>query len=274
MTGSTTVAVGSRSLRHVSRRPSRQIIVGSASLVVFLLLWEGFGRQNRTFASFPTAVWSAAGEILVRDPSLRGAMVETLQGLFLGFAVSFSLAIFIGYLMAAIRTLDIALLPYVQGLYSTPRIAIIPLLVLWVGIGFELRVTIVVLSSVFPMILTIREGAKSVSNEFVDVATAFCASPPQRWWTTTLPGSLPFVFASTRIGLQRALIGVIVAEMAASVAGTGRLILQYGQFFQTDKLMVPIILIGLFSIGLSTVLRSLQNFVTPWRRATPRPGKS
>ena len=255
-------------------RPSQQVLVGLASLTIFILVWEYLGQRNSVFASYPSAILSAGGEVLIADPRLRVAFLETLQGLFVGFGISLGLALVFGYLMAAVRTLDVALLPYVQGLYSTPRIAIIPLLVLWVGIGYELRVTIVVLSSVFPMILTIRDGAKSVADEYVDVATAFCANAPQRWWTTTLPGSLPFLFASTRIGLQRALIGVIVAEMAASVSGTGRLILQYGQFFQTDRLMVPIIMIGLFSIGLSTTLRSLQNLVTPWRRATPRPGKS
>lgn len=254
-------------------RPSPQLMVGLLSLAVFLTVWELVGGRNPIFASYPTAIVDAGREVLIEDPALRGAFLETLQGLFVGFSISFVSAVVLGYLLAGSLTADIALRPYIQGLYSTPRIAMIPLLVLWVGIGFELRVTIVVLSSVFPMILTIRDGAKSVADEYVDVARSFVATSRQRWWTTTLPGSLPFLFAATRIGLQRSLIGVIVAEMAASVAGTGRLILQYGQFFQTAKLMVPIIAIGLFSILLSRSLRAVQNFVTPWRRATARPGK-
>lgn len=267
-------AVGESMSTSLTRRLSPQFVVGLLSISVFVTLWQFVGQINPLFASYPSAIVAATREILLDDPALRGAFLETLRGLLTGFTISFLSAVVLGYLLAGSRTADIALRPYVQGLYSTPRIAMIPLLVLWVGIGFELRVTIVVLSSVFPMILTIRDGAKSVSEEYVDVAVSFVASRAQRWWTTTLPGSLPFLFAATRIGLQRSLIGVIVAEMAASVAGTGRLILQYGQFFQTAKLMVPIIAIGLFSILLSSTLRRIQNFVTPWRQASARHGRS
>jgi ABC-type nitrate/sulfonate/bicarbonate transport system permease component len=255
------------------RGPSQQQIVGLASLLCVLVVWEFFGRVNPTFLSYPTAVATAAWNLLVVDRRLLAAFGETLWGLSVGYVIALTLAIALGYLMAAVRTVDLALLPYVNALYATPRIALIPLLVLWVGIQFELRVTIVILSSIFPMILTVRDGARTVADEYTDVARSFVAGAWQTWRTTTLPGSLPFVFAALRIGLQRALIGVIVAEMAASVAGTGRIILQYGQFFQTANLLVPIIVIGLFSIFLTGVLRRIQDVATPWRRSRPTSGR-
>lgn len=255
-------------------RPSQQQFVGAVSLLVVLVTWEMLGRVNPVFLSYPSAVAAAAWKLLVQDSELLHAFGETLWGLTVGFVISFILAVALGYLMAAARVADIALLPYVNALYATPRIALIPLLVLWVGIQFELRVTIVILSSIFPMILTIRDGARAVDEEFTDVARSFVASRWQTWHTTTLPGSVPFVFAALRIGLQRALIGVIVAEMAASVAGTGRQILEYGQFFQTDRLLVPVFVIGFFSILLTVVVRRIQDLVTPWRRATDRGGSN
>lgn len=244
----------------------RQRLARLGSLVAMVLVWEFAGRFNPTFLSYPSEIVRAGWEILFVNRELVAAFGETLWGLVVGYAISMTLGISIGYLMAASRTVDVALLPYVNALYATPRIALIPLLVLWVGIQFELRVTIVILSSIFPMILTIRDGALETAEDYLDVARCFVATSWQMWRTTTLPGSLPYVFSALRIGLQRALIGVIVAEMAASVAGTGRLILEYGQFFQTDKLLVPVIIIGLFSIFLTAVLKALQNLATPWRR--------
>ena len=81
-----------------------------------------------------------------------------------------------------------------------------------------------------------------------------------------VPGSLPYLFAGLRIGSARALVGIIVAEMAAAVTGTGQLIIQYGRFFETDKLFVPVIILGLFSILLAELVYFIQRRATPWAR--------
>jgi NitT/TauT family transport system permease protein len=172
----------------------------------------------------------------------------------------------LGYLMGYFKGLDVALGPYVNALYATPRIALIPLLVLWVGIGFGMRFTIVILSAVFPIIITVRDGARSVADEFLDVARIFVAGGWRTWRTTILPGSLPYVFSALRIGAQRSLIGILVAEILAALSGTGRIIQDYGQFFQTDRLLVPIFAIGFFSIFMTGALNFIQRRVTPWER--------
>jgi len=236
------------------------------SLFVVLALWELVGRQNAVFLSYPTAVAQAAWEVLVLDDRLRSAFAETLTGYAVGFVAATVLGIAVGFLMGQFKTFDIALSPYVNALYATPRIAIIPILVLWVGIGFGLRVTIVILSAIFPIIITVRDGAKSVAAEYLDVARSFVATKWQTWRTAILPGSLPYVFAALRIGAQRSLIGIIVAETLAAVTGTGRMIQDYGQFFQTDRLLVPILAIGFFSILMTSALHLLQRKVTPWER--------
>jgi ABC-type nitrate/sulfonate/bicarbonate transport system permease component len=238
-----------------------------AGALVVLVLWEVIGRQNEVFLSYPTAVLRAAWEILVLDDELRSAFGETLHGYLVGYVVAMALGTTIGFAMGRIKALDVALAPYVNALYATPRIALIPLLVLWVGIGYGMRLTIVILSAVFPIIITVRDGAKSVAAEYLDVANSFVATGWQTWRTTILPGSLPYVFSAFRIGAQRSLIGIIVAETLAAVTGTGRMIQDYGQFFQTDRLLVPILVIGFFSIFMTALLNLLQRIVTPWDRA-------
>lgn len=258
------VPVGRR--RRSTRADRRSRLARVISVLAVLAAWELVGRQNEAFLSYPTAVLRAAWEELVLDDRLRSAFGETLYGYVFGYAAAMVIGTTIGFAMGRIKGLDVALSPYVNALYATPRIALIPLLVLWVGIGFGMRLTIVILSAVFPIIITIRDGAKSVAAEYLDVASSFVATGWQTFRTTILPGSLPYLFSAFRIGAQRSLIGIIVAETLAAVTGTGRMIQDYGQFFQTDRLLVPIIVIGFFSIFMTAVLNFIQRRVTPWDR--------
>ena len=234
------------------------------SVIGVLVLWELLGRLDPIVASYPTAIAAAFVQLAFVDNTLWPAFATTLQGLVVGFVISSVLGVIIGFAMGRIRLVDLILDPYVSALYATPRIALVPLLVLWVGIDFELRVTIVVLSSIFPIIINTYIGAKSVDRELLDTGRAFAANGWQMLTTVVVPASLPYLFAGLRIGVARALVGIIVAEMTAAVTGTGQLIIQYGRFFQTDKLFVPVIILGLFSIVLAELVYFLQRRATPW----------
>jgi len=238
----------------------------AASVIVVVAAWEIFGRLDPIIASYPSAIAAAFVELGFTEDVLLPAFATTLHGLVVGFAIAAVLGIVIGFGMGRVRLVDLILDPYVSALYATPRIALVPLLVLWVGIDFELRVTVVVLSAIFPIIINTYIGAKSVDRELLDTGRAFAANGSQLLTTVVVPASLPYLFAALRIGAARALVGIIVAEMTAAVTGTGRLIIQYGRFFETDRLFVPVIILGLFSIVLAEVIYFLQRRVTPWAR--------
>lgn len=134
-----------------------------------------------------------------------------------------------------------------------------------IGIGFELRVVMCVLSSIFPIIINTQTGVRAVPADLLDTAAAFNAG---RWTTArtvTLPAALPSVFAGFRVGIIRALVGVIVAEMTAGATGVGHLLLVFGRFFQADRLLGPVILLGLISIALTKGMTWLERRATPWR---------
>jgi ABC-type nitrate/sulfonate/bicarbonate transport system permease component len=236
------------------------------SLLAVLVIWETLGRLNPRVASFPSEIGAAFVQLGFVEDALVPAFATTLHGLVVGFVIAAVLGIVIGFAMGRIRLVDLILDPYVSALYATPRIALVPLLVLWVGIDFELRVTIVVLSAIFPIIINTYIGAKSVDRELLDAGRSFAAGQWQLLRTVVVPASLPYLFAGLRIGSARALVGIIVAEMAAAVTGTGQLIIQYGRFFETDKLFVPVIILGLFSILLAEVVYFIQRRATPWAR--------
>jgi NitT/TauT family transport system permease protein len=153
-----------------------------------------------------------------------------------------------------------------MAIYSTPRITLIPLLVLWLGIDLKLRVAIVALSAVFPIIINMYAGVREVDKELVDVGRAFTASRRQELWTIVIPGSLPFLFTGLRIGLARALGGVVTAELTAAVVGIGRLLLDSARFLRLDEMFVPLIVLGLMSIGLTALLAYIQRVTMPWER--------
>jgi len=183
------------------------------SLAVVGSVWEAWGRGNPFFASYPTAIMEASARIFF--PEVLPAFVTTVTALFVGIAIATPIGLAVGFAMGRIRLADVALTPYVNAIYATPRIALIPILVLWLGIDFNLRITIVALGAVFPIIVNTYAGAKHVDPELLDIGRAFMASPRQALWSIVLPSSLPYFFAGFRIGLGRGVSGVIVAEWAA-----------------------------------------------------------
>lgn len=248
-----------------ARRPIRPIArrgLQLASLVIVLAAWEVIGRQNPVFASYPSAIAEAAVRVFV--PQLLPAMLTSLHALAVGFAIAAPIGVLLGFGLGRVRAIRVALTPYVNALYVTPRITLIPLLVLWLGIDFELRVVIVVLSAVFPIAITIAAGSKEVGQELTDIGTSFLADRRQRLVTIILPGTLPYVFAGLRLGIAQALTGIIVAEMMAALAGLGQMIILKARALATDELFVPIIAIGIISILLTWLLSVIQRALTPW----------
>lgn len=232
------------------------------SLTLVFSIWEIAGRQNPVFASYPTQILAASTRTLV--PDVLPAFLESAAWFSVGFAIATALGITLGLAMARSRLLDLILTPYMNALYATPRVALIPVLILWFGIAFELRVTIVVLSAVFPIVINAYAGARAVDKEMLDIGIAFTANRWQQLRTIVVPGSLPFIYAGIRIGLAKAMSGIIVAEMTASISGVGRLLIDYSKYLRTDSLFVALFVLGFVSLALTAILAILKARTMPW----------
>lgn len=243
-------------------------IAAVVSLLALLVPWQIFGPSQPLFASYPSAIVGAFASVTVSQ--ILPAWSSTLLGFAVGLLIAIPIAVIIGIAMGRSRLVDTILAPYVNALYVTPRIALIPLLVLWFGLDFSLRLSIVILSAIFPMIINTYAGMKQVDRNLLDVGRAFTANNRQRLQTIVLPGSLPFIFAGLRISTARALGGVIVAEMTASFSGIGRRLIDYGTFFEIDRMFVAIISIGIFGLLLARGVVWLQGRVAPWTQAVRR----
>jgi len=248
--------------RIASRIATRKNGLRFLSLVVVLSTWELLGRLNPIFASHPLAIFNSAVETFV--PEVLPAFVTTIIALMTGLALATPIGIAIGFAMGRVRVVDLALTPYVNAIYATPRIALIPVLVLWLGISFELRITIVALGAVFPIIVNTYAGAKHVDGELLDTGYSFMANSRQILRTIVLPSSLPFIFAGFRIGIGRGVSGVIVAEMTSALTGLGRIMIENAKYLQIADVFVSIVTLGIFSLFLFEGVARVQRRLTPW----------
>jgi ABC-type nitrate/sulfonate/bicarbonate transport system permease component len=232
---------------------------------VFLIAWEAYGRSlNPIFLSYPIAILGAAVE-LITSGELLAATLKSLQGLAIGFSLAVIVGILLGVLMGRYRTLYYALDPFVVALYATPGVALIPLIMLWFGLGLQAKVIIIFEACFFPIVINTFAGVRNVSRANVDVARAYGASERQILRLVLLPSALPFIMAGIRLAVGRGVIGMVVAEFFTSLSGIGSLIIIYSNAFATAKLFVPVITLSLLGVSLTALAQQLERRMAPWK---------
>jgi NitT/TauT family transport system permease protein len=150
-------------------------------------------------------------------------------------------------------------------LNALPRVALLPLIVLWVGIGIESKIMVVFLGAFFAIIMNTLYGVRTVDKRLLDVATSFKASQWRVFTTVVLPGSVPFILAGLRLGIGRALIGVIVGELYAANSGLGYMIAVATQRMQTDRLFFAVLILTLMGVVAVELLRLVEHRYQRWR---------
>jgi len=239
--------------------------VRAVSIVVIIALWEIFGRQiNPLFLSYPSAIGRAFLQVVATGEFQRSAL-GSLRVFAIGLSAALVLGIAIGLLMGRYRLAEYLLDPYVYAFDATPRVALIPLLLLWFGLGDSSKIAVVFLSGLFPVLMNTFSGVRTVSAHLVDVGRAYGAGEGKLFTKVILPAALPFIMAGIRLAVGRALIGIITAEMFTAVTGMGALLIRYSSALATDKFFVPVILLALLGVILSSAVEKLQKRLAPWK---------
>jgi NitT/TauT family transport system permease protein len=182
-----------------------------------------------------------------------------------GLSAALVLGIVLGLLMGRYRLAEYILDPFVYAFDATPRVALIPLLLLWFGLGTSSKIAIVFLSGLFPVLMNTFSGVRTVSGHLVDIGRAYGAREGKIFTKIILPAALPFIMAGIRLAVGRALIGIITAEMFTAVSGIGALLIRYSSALATDKFFVPVILLALLGVILSSAVERLQKRLAPWK---------
>jgi ABC-type nitrate/sulfonate/bicarbonate transport system permease component len=249
-------------------RRHRRGLLGSASVVIFLVVWQLVGARNLISAdliSYPTQVVSTAAQMAASGELGSNALVS-LQEFLYGFVPAVALGIALGLAMGQFRRVRYLLDPLIMAFYTAPRIALIPVLVIWFGVGIESKVAVVFLGAILPVIVNTMAGVQQIDPLWVRAVRSFGASEWQVVTKVVLPGALPAVMAGVRLGLGRAIIGVVVGEMYVAVAGVGRLVQVYSGAGRAAELIVLVVLIAAFGFACITGLRLIEERIAPWRR--------
>jgi ABC-type nitrate/sulfonate/bicarbonate transport system permease component len=240
-------------------------LVRGVSVVVVILLWEFFGRDvNPLFLSYPSAIARAFVQLLNAGQFVQQA-IGSLQVYAVGLSAALVVGILVGLLMGRYRLAEYILDPFVYALDATPRVALIPILLLWFGLGAPAKIAVVFLSGVFPVLMNTFSGVRTVSAGLVEVGRAYGAGEGKIFTKIIVPASLPFIMAGVRLAVGRALIGIITAEMFAAVTGLGALLIRYSSALATDKFFVPVIFLAVLGVILPRAVEFLEKRFAPWK---------
>jgi ABC-type nitrate/sulfonate/bicarbonate transport system permease component len=240
-------------------------LVRAISLTVFLCVWEFVGRRmDPIFMTYPLAIFKATIGLVASGELLRGLM-QSFVPFAIGMVISIVGGVTIGLAMGISRIFEYAVDPYVNALNAIPRVALVPLVILWCGLGVFAKIVIIVSVAIFPIIINTYSGVRDVRGVLLDVGNAYSAT---RWQTLRwiiLPSALPFVMAGIRLGLGLGIIGMIVAEFFTAINGLGGIIVEYGNTFQTAKMFVAIFVVGIMGVVMSEAAMALERRWASWR---------
>jgi ABC-type nitrate/sulfonate/bicarbonate transport system permease component len=248
-------------------RRHEALILGGSAVVVVVGIWQACwsaGMISPLFLSGPSAIVKQFWETL-RHGTLLADMRFSGLNFLIGFGLALVSGVVLGVLIGWYRTLRLLFDPFLNALYATPRIAMVPMIIIWFGVGMWSKVFIVFLSSFFPVLINTVGGIRSVDRDLLRAARAFCASDWQIFKTVAIPGSVPFILTGVRQGVALGLIGVVVGEMFGGSQGVGFMVAYGGQTFQTDTLFVGVTLIALAGILLTALAEKLERRFSRWR---------
>jgi NitT/TauT family transport system permease protein len=256
-------------MKRRSRRARRRepIIIGTVAVILFLLAWQAVCELHWVSSLFlPSPIDIARAEVdYLRSPTFGADIEASGEELIYGYLLAIVVGLPLGLLMGWYRRLTYALDPFVSLLYSTPRIALTPLLIIWLGIGIYSKVAVVFLGAVFPIIINSAAGVRSLDPALVKASRSFGANDWQLFRTLALPGSLPFIIAGMRLGVGHALIGVVVGELVAAQHGVGQAMTTFGTTFQTASVFATMLLIAVAGLILQILFQRLENKFEAWR---------
>ena len=247
------------------RRALPRWVITAIALCVCLLFWEFFGRRiNPIFGSYPTAIFAASIE-LIRNGKLAVALVQSLQPFLLGYGLAILVGVPLGLVLGRFAVVEAALGIFVTGGYAMPLVALVPLLILWFGLGFAVKAAVIFLMSIFPIVINTWLGVKSVPKALIEVGKSLVASDTVILRRIVLPATLPYIMAGIRLAVGRAVVGMVVAEFFTAISGLGGIIINAGNNFDTATMFVPIIVLMAIAVGLNHLVGWLERVIAPWQ---------
>lgn len=245
-----------------------RVVRGGGFLAFVLVAWELLARSgwvNPVFTGSPSGVVVALGG-LVSEPDFWSTHVSaTVTGFLAGWGLAVGVGLPLGLFMGWYGPVRDLFEPLVMAFYATPRIALVPLFVVWFGFGLEYKLVVVFLAAIFPVLLNTIAGVTAADRGLVRMSRSFGASPETVLRTVVLPGALPHALTGVRQSIAHGLTGVVVGEVFSAGAGVGYLLNQAAQVFQTDRMFAIVVLLAVTATVLNEAMLRLEARLLRWR---------
>jgi ABC-type nitrate/sulfonate/bicarbonate transport system permease component len=244
-----------------------RITLGTAFIVLLFIAWQlatVLGLEPPIILPSPASVIAAFRD-LFSSSDIWSDFAASGKELLYGYTLAALVGITVGLAIGWYQRLGYFVDPFVNFLYAVPRVALGPLLIVWLGIGLGSKVALVFLISVFPVLVTTSSGVRSLDPNLLRVARCFGASDLKIFRTIALPGSVPFILGGLRLAVGQSLIGVFVAELLGAQHGVGALIENAGQQFQTDVVFAGLLIFAAAGLSLTAIVRWLERRFDAWR---------
>jgi NitT/TauT family transport system permease protein len=232
--------------------------------VVLFVLWEAIVRLFNIPTFFlppPTAIAKAFVEFW---PAIYRNSLFTLSTTMIGFAMAVGFGLFLGLVVGWSRTIYAGLYPLMIGFNAIPKVAVVPILVLWFGIGFIPAVLTAFLISFFPIVVNVATGLATIEPELEDVLKALGASKLDIMRKVGIPRTLPYFFGSLKVAITLAFVGSVISESIASNYGIGNLMLQAQAQFQVPLIFAGLVALAVEGIVMYWAMAVLEARMTKW----------
>jgi len=229
-----------------------------------LVLWQVASLALKN-DSFPTALEAIrAIPAILGDKDSLVNFAASLRRMTIGFGVALAMSIPLGLLMGRSRVVASLFNPLLMVIYPVPKAALMPIIMLWLGVGDFSKTLVIFLGVSLPVIYHSFEGAKAVEEKMLWSGAAMGLSAPQRMIRIVLPAALPEILTGCRTGLVLALITMITSEMIARQSGAGNILFNALDMGQYDTVFAMIIIVGVMGIGLDALFERIRAYLVRW----------
>ena len=247
------------------RLPAKEKLVPAVAVAVVLAVWQAacsLGLIPAFMLPSPVAVVAAlVGDLPLIWSHTVTTLVEAGSGLAIGVALGFVLAV----LMDRFQTFQLAIQPLITLSQTVPTIAIAPLLVLWLGYGLLPKIVLIVLTTFFPVAVSLYSGFESVDRDIINLMRTMNASELQIFLYAKIPAAAEHLFSGLKISATYSIVSAVIAEWLGGMSGLGVYMTRVRKSFSYDKMFASILVVSALSLGLMRLIGLIERACLPWK---------
>lgn len=247
--------------------PGKDMQIKLFTGLIILVIWQlgvTYSGAPR-FVAKPLNILAVFPDVIV-DPEFLYATKNTIVAVIKGLLISLVAGTVVGFAIGRLKVCDRLLNVYVNGFYTMPMVAALPLITVWFGYEEEARMATIIFASFFSITINAADGARSVPPEYLEVASAYRASPRHVWFDITLFSSLPYLIAGIRLAAGRAVVGAVIAEFFVSLEGLGMYILANTRAYAHNEAVVGVMMLAGFGLAFEWITKWVLATYYPWYR--------